>query len=278
MPSTKQQKSEDEIIIDHGEGYQASAGMTYMTKVAHRVVEHAMAFMFLKRAFDYQWSFLSLFMGFLAGNLLADVISVIVHFTLDNYFSPETPIVGSTVHYFREHHNHPARMVGKSFIDTNSEICVAGLLICPLSYAIQCMGYLNSSFGNAMLGSCAFLCTIINTIHCYTHMPLSKTPWFYRFFAITIPFFVHPEHHKMHHKVLNSHYSLYMGKMDQLFDFFYILEASEIIIYIVTGLLPEAGRAHKWITMEKEIGFSERVTLVFRDLFSAREMQTEAAR
>lgn len=263
-------EEEEELVIDHGEGYKGSEGLRYYQKVALRLIEHLMAgYFFYKASFVGTFSWPLAILAFLAGNIFADVISVIVHFTLDNYFSATTPVVGSTVHYFREHHVYPTRMVGKSFIDTNSEICNTGIVLCTGIFGLQTLfPSLNSFFWNHTLGWTAFLCTLINTVHCYTHMPMSKTPWFYRKLALDIPFFVHPDHHKTHHESLNSHYSLYMGKMDVLFDMLYVLESIEIFIFAVGGIIPEAGRSGKYVNMKEHVSKSlfSRVAAVINDL------------
>ena len=227
VPHLTEAEEAEVLKIDHGAGYYGgSSGLEWVGKVLVRITEHLLGFYFFyKCSLVHEWSWPLAFLGCVAGNIFADVISVLVHFTLDNYFAPDTPIIGSTVHYFREHHDFPKRMVGKSFIDTNNEICVAGIVLCNLSFLLQAyIPGLNSFFWNHTLGWTALLCPIINTVHCYTHMPLSKTPWIYRKLAIDIPWLVHPDHHKTHHTLLNSHYSLYMGKMDTLFDIFHVLE------------------------------------------------------
>ena len=58
----------------------------------------------------------AVFLGYLA----ADFVSGMVHWLADRYFSPETPVIGSTfIVPFREHHADPKDITRVDFIQTN---------------------------------------------------------------------------------------------------------------------------------------------------------------
>src|SRR5260221_12777154 len=62
------------------------------------------------RAFEGRWTVVELLLGAVLGYAYLDLMTVLTHFTIDNYFSPRTPIIGSVVHYYRVHHLMPDRM------------------------------------------------------------------------------------------------------------------------------------------------------------------------
>ena len=58
----------------------------------------------------------------LAAYALSDLLSGIVHFLLDNFGSPETPMIGQKfVKPFRDHHVDPMEMTHGDFIAVNAD-------------------------------------------------------------------------------------------------------------------------------------------------------------
>ncbi len=61
-----------------------------------------------------------------AGYVLADFASGVVHFTFDRFFSLETPLLGKNfVAPFRQHHSDPKHITKHDFIETNGNNCLA---------------------------------------------------------------------------------------------------------------------------------------------------------
>src|SRR5476649_236730 len=72
----------------------------------------------------------------LAGWLLADLFSGLVHWALDTFGSVRTPVLGPAfIRPFREHHADPLAMTGHDFVEVNGASClgcVPLLLLAPL--------------------------------------------------------------------------------------------------------------------------------------------------
>jgi plasmanylethanolamine desaturase len=66
------------------------------------------------------------------GVLVADLLSGIVHFACDRFFSERTPLIGSAfIAPFREHHRDPAAIARHGFRERNGNSCIAILpLLC----------------------------------------------------------------------------------------------------------------------------------------------------
>ena len=76
-----------------------------------------------------------------SGPLLADFCSGVAHFTLDRFFTSDTPFIGRNfVRPFRQHHKDPKQMTRHGFMETNGNNCLATcvplftLLAIPVDY------------------------------------------------------------------------------------------------------------------------------------------------
>ena len=99
-----------------------------------------------------------------AGWLLADLFSGLVHWALDTYGSVRTPVIGpAIIRPFREHHADPQGMTRHDFFEVNGASCLG------------CLSLLAASFFTDGFAHSLLLCTCIgilftNQCHKWAHM------------------------------------------------------------------------------------------------------------
>ena len=151
----------------------------------------------------------------LAAYAVADLASGIVHFLLDNFGSPDTPVIGQKfVKPFRDHHVDPMAMTQGDFIAVNADnvfICLP--VIVPAFYFLDTSQHLYA--GVFIIGLVAGV-IMTNQLHKWAHMP-------------TVPRLVaaaqrhgvvlSKEHHSVHHSgAYDRNYCITWGHLDLLLN------------------------------------------------------------
>jgi plasmanylethanolamine desaturase len=151
---------------------------------------------------------------------VADLASGIVHFLLDNFGSPDTPVIGQKfVKPFRDHHVDPMEMTRGDFIAVNADnvfICLP--VIIPAFFLLETSEHLYSGvFIVGLVGGVI----MTNQLHKWAHMP-------------TVPRLVaaaqrrglvlSKEHHSVHHSgAYDRNYCITWGHLDLLLNRFVTL-------------------------------------------------------
>ena len=133
-----------------------------------------------------------------AGWLLADLFSGLVHWALDTYGSVRTPVVGpALIRPFREHHADPAGMTRHDFFEVNGASCLGCLPLLLLSFSVD--GFLHSLLVCTCLG-------ILFTNQCHKWAHMDEPPPFVRTlqrFRIVL----RADEHRLHHTTpYDSHF------------------------------------------------------------------------
>jgi plasmanylethanolamine desaturase len=153
----------------------------------------------------------------LAAYAVADLASGIVHFLLDNFGSPETPVIGQKfVKPFRDHHVDPMEMTRGDFIAVNADnVFVCLPVIIPAFFFLETTAHPYA--GVFIVGLVAGV-IMTNQLHKWAHMP-------------TVPRLVaaaqrhgvvlSKEHHSVHHSgAYDSNYCITWGHLDLLLNRF----------------------------------------------------------
>ena len=170
--------------------------------------------------FPQQYYFYALLPFVLIGAaLLSDLVSGLIHFAADTFFSIKTPIIGPTVIYwFREHHFDPLWMTRHSFILQTGD---AGWLGVPiLIIAFFCQPHYQTLTAQIMVGftlSATFIMFLTNRIHSWAHVKnpprivvkLQK-------YRIILPPAMHAAHHAPPHK---NNYCITLGILNPFLDY-----------------------------------------------------------
>jgi plasmanylethanolamine desaturase len=153
----------------------------------------------------------------LAAYAVADLASGIVHFLLDNFGSPETPVIGQKfVKPFRDHHVDPMEMTRGDFIAVNADnVFVCLPVIIPSFFFLETSAH---PYAGVFIVGLVSGVIMTNQLHKWAHMP-------------TVPRLVaaaqrhgvvlSKEHHSVHHSgAYDRNYCITWGHLDLVLNRF----------------------------------------------------------
>lgn len=153
----------------------------------------------------------------LAGWLLADMVSGLVHLSADALGDEHTPLVGrNVIAPFREHHVHPTAMTEHGVVETNGDsalavlpVLLAGVWLGPTSHTLASFAL----YAGLLSFSAAVLLT--NQIHQWAHARRAPcmVRWLQRHGVV-----LSPTHHAQHHRRHDRAYCITGGWCDPLLD------------------------------------------------------------
>lgn len=162
--------------------------------------------------------------------ILGDLVSGLVHWTADTYFSDETPIIGpSLVKPFRLHHLYPRDICTHDLVTTVGNVCIIAVPV--LAVCISLLWFYEDSSWLAFLTLCIALMSLAtvltNQFHKWAHQEAPSR--FVKLLQRT-RLVLAPAHHQIHHtKPFNMHYCITNGWLNPLLNkiqFFRSLEAT----------------------------------------------------
>jgi len=155
----------------------------------------------------------------LAGWVLADLVSGVVHWWADRIASERFPLLGSTfVRPFREHHEDPLGICRSDWVGTNGNTCIVVLPFVLLACFWQPWpaGGAGGLFASAAFVSLASWSVATNQIHKWAHAP--RVPGPVRGLQ-RAGIFLSPGHHARHHTPPYARrYCITAGRFDALLD------------------------------------------------------------
>lgn len=174
----------------------------------------------------------------LAGYVMADFTSGLVHWGFDTWGSLDTPVLGKAfIRPFREHHFDEKAITRHDFIETNGNNSLASLPVLGLAALVpvregETFGLMFTTF---LIAVCAAT-FLTNQIHAWSHA--DRVPALVALLQrwhLVLP----PDHHAIHHqKPHMSHYCITTGWLNSMLtatSFFRIMERA---ITAVTGAKP----------------------------------------
>ena len=169
--------------------------------------------------------------------LAADLVSGLVHWTADTWFSETMPVLGRRfLRPFRVHHVNPDDFLRRDFIDCNGD--VAMLNIPFLTIALMLPGSTIGWAASLALMTFAIVSLPTNQVHQWAHMPSppSLVQWLQRH-GVILSTEAHGSHHRAPHV---ANYCIATGWCNRwltAIDFFPVCER---LITRVAGLQPRA--------------------------------------
>jgi sterol desaturase/sphingolipid hydroxylase (fatty acid hydroxylase superfamily) len=208
------------------------------------VAVHVVALGLLARAWSQGPAWVAL-AGAMAGYLMVDLATLFVHWTLDNWFTPATPLIGGVVFYFRQHHVQPMAMFQRDFVDNNFENALLGL-VAEVPLALAGAG----AFGSALAGCMALSAAWITTIHKAAHLerPSRAARMLQRMRVL-----VDKRYHDVHHAGSGTHYGLVCGWCEPLVCRLRVFELMEFVIVRLTGQIPVHPRLQTTVARARRL-------------------------
>lgn len=180
--------------------------------------------------------------------LWSDLVSGLVHWTADTYFSEDTPVIGATlIKPFRLHHVYPRDICTHNLVTTVGNVCI--LAVPMLSLCLYLMwvwpdsGWL--AFGILCVALMAAATVATNQFHKWAHQenPSTAVRWLQRL-RLVLP----PRHHEVHHtEPHDMHYCITNGWLNPLLNkirFFRALETGLRFIRVKKAKAAEIERAN----------------------------------
>ncbi|MDH5198918.1 MAG: fatty acid desaturase family protein [Gemmatimonadota bacterium] len=175
-------------------------------------------------AFGHGWHLLALA---IAGYIVADLVSGLVHFLADNFGSETTPFFGpGFIRPFREHHTDPRGIVAHGFVTANGNNALVSLPF--LAFAALLLPVGESAWAHLLGGFLLFMMLAVfvtNQFHKWAHMesPPRLARWLQASGLI-----LSREHHDVHHtEPHNAHYCITIGLWDPLLERTHFFERLE---------------------------------------------------
>lgn len=175
--------------------------------------------------------------------ILGDLVSGLVHWIADTYFSEETPVIGqSLVKPFRLHHLYPRDICTHDLVTTVGNVCIIAVPVLAI-----CI-YLLWSWDDSSWLAFAILCVALmslatvltNQFHKWAHQeqPSRMVCWLQRT-RLVLP----PAHHQIHHtRPFNMHYCITNGWLNPILNeigFFRRLEGGLRLVGIEVATVAE---------------------------------------
>jgi len=150
----------------------------------------------------------------------SDLLSGLLHYSLDTWGSVKTPVIGSAfIRPFREHHVEPGAMACHDFVETNGSSCFAALPLLAAAGSIPLDSMLPVLLQSVLL-FIALGALATNQCHKWAHMDEAATPRLVRLaqrWRLVLP----REQHRLHHTPpFDTHFCISCGLLNPVLDFF----------------------------------------------------------
>lgn len=228
-------------------GHDAVGGLTKVIEVisliaAGELVVANVAHVFVAGLLAHWWSPLVIVVAALG----ADLVSGLVHWTADTWFSETMPVLGRRfLRPFRVHHVNPGDFLRRDFVDCNGDVAMLNIPILMAALAAP-----ETALGGAVslaLATFSMVSLPTNQVHQWAHMPSppSLVQWL-QHHGVILSFEAHGNHHRAPYV---ANYCIATGWCNRWLTAIDFFPACERLIVRVTGLQPRADDhsfAERW--------------------------------
>jgi ubiquitin-conjugating enzyme E2 variant len=178
--------------------------------------------------------------------LAADLVSGLVHWTADTWFSETTPLLGRRfLRPFRVHHVNPDDFLHRDAIDCNGDVAMLNIPILGLALLVPDTAL--SAVASLGLTAFAVVSLPTNQVHQWAHMPSppSAVRWL-QCRGILLSIEAHAQHHR---KPYVANYCIATGWCNRWLTAVNFFPSCERLVTRVTGLQPRVDEkifADRW--------------------------------
>jgi len=171
----------------------------------------------------------------IGGYLAADLLSEIYHWSIDNYGSKDTPIVGKQIDGFQRHHRYPWTITYRQLCNNISPICFASL---PFSF-LAAATHPGALIEIWSIVACVFI-LFSQQFHAWAHCKRSDLPTAVRLLQ-HLGLLVSTKMHCQHHRhPFNINYCIVSGIWNPPLDRYGLFTKLELLIFDRTGIKPRS--------------------------------------
>ncbi len=166
----------------------------------------------------------------LAGLLLADFATGVIHWFQDRYGDPSWPVIGHAIYMNQEHHKRPRFFLTGTVWKRNREVW----MVCAATALL--LLFLDSF--TTLSGSFVFFGLFANEVHGASHRTGRENGPFIRALQRT-GLIQNPLHHAAHHRrAKNTHYCTMTNWVNPVLDSIRFFPAIERVVFLSTGIRP----------------------------------------
>lgn len=170
------------------------------------------------------------------GYILADLATGIYHWAIDNYGNEATPVFGTQIHAFQDHHKVPKKITKREFANNSYKLGFLFTWI-VLPYNLFCynqpvvMGFIGVFSGCLMFSQ---------KFHAWAHESRSKLPRIVVALQDT-GLLISRSQHTLHHRPpYNNTYCIVSGVWNTFLDKHKVFEALEMAVFLKYGKKPRS--------------------------------------
>ncbi|KAE8681025.1 Fatty acid desaturase 4 [Hibiscus syriacus] len=170
-----------------------------------------------------------------AGYILADLLSRVYHWGIDNYGDSSTPVFGSQIEGFQGHHKWPWTITRRQFAN-NLHALARSITFTVLPIDILC----NDPVIQGFVTMCAGCIMFSQQFHAWSHGTKSKLPPFVVALQDAGVLVSRTQHSAHHRPPYNGNYCIVSGVCNEFLDKNKVFEALEMIIFFKLGVRPRS--------------------------------------
>ena len=163
----------------------------------------------------------------------SDLGTGIFHWSVDNYGSKDTPLLGGVIDAFQGHHKYPWTITKRQFANNIHKTCLA-----PLVFTVPTLLFNDKPTDLVFVGVFTSLVVLSQQFHAWSHTKKSELPEIVMK-AQDLGVFVSRRDHGQHHKSpFEGHYCIVSGYWNPILDNSGFFRKLEKVIYNQTGIAP----------------------------------------
>ncbi|KAH7653062.1 ubiquitin-conjugating enzyme E2 variant protein [Dioscorea alata] len=167
---------------------------------------------------------------------LADLATGFYHWSIDNYGSSSTPLLGSQIQAFQGHHKHPSTITHRHFANNLHALGRAiTFTVLPLHLAAG-----DNPTALAFIGVCSGCIMFSQQFHAWAHEKKSRLPPVVLALQEAGVLVSRSKHAKHHRSPYSNNYCIVSGMWNEVLDGMKVFEVLEMVLFFKLGVRPRS--------------------------------------